>query len=189
MDFLENTIMRAIQERDTKPTKEPLHDFLELMMKIRDKEVTNYSIARLFLQVTISCLYHIIYNLTVLITLIESLLLSLQFFLDGFDTIGSQLAITLYYLAANPEVQELAREEADRVVETKLGGDEKKLLTHEDTLELKYIDQIFSEACRAGTVPFTTRRCTKDYQFPGPDGFLVKKDTMILFQMAGLHVS
>jgi len=70
----------------------------------------------------------------------------LQFFVDGFDTVGSQIALIFYYLAANPHVQEKAREEADRVVDERLAGDDERLLSGEDALELKYIDQVFKDS-------------------------------------------
>ncbi len=36
-----------------------------------------------------------------------------------------------------------------------------------DLAEMKYIDQMFSEASRLGAFPFITRNCTKPYNLPG----------------------
>jgi cytochrome P450 len=52
------------------------------------------------------------------------------------------VALIFYYLAANPDVQERAREEADRVVQDRLAGDDDKTLNGEDASELTYIDQV-----------------------------------------------
>lgn len=40
-------------------------------------------------------------------------------------------------------------------------------ITDNDLAEMKYIDQMFSEASRLGAFPFINRSCTKAYKLPG----------------------
>ena len=60
--------------------------------------------------------------------------------------------MALYFLAVNPEVQEEAFAEAEALAD-KTGGN----LSGEDVNELKYIDNVLSEATRMATVPTIQR--------------------------------
>jgi len=65
----------------------------------------------------------------------------MQFFVDGYDTLGSGISMAFYFLTINPDVQDKAIEEVDRIA--KKCGDS---LTGDDINELKYMDQVFTEA-------------------------------------------
>jgi len=107
----------------------------------------------------------------------------MQFFMDGYDTLGSAISMAFYFLTVNPEVQDKVIEEVDRIAE-KCGEN----ITGDDVNELKYMDQVFSEAGRMAPVPWTYRACTKEWSFPDRPDLVIPKNTRIIIPIYGLHV-
>ena len=61
----------------------------------------------------------------------------MQFFFDGYDTLGSVLTMGLHYLTINPDVQEKAYQEVEEVM-SKLKSD---TLEINDLKEMEYLDR------------------------------------------------
>jgi len=108
----------------------------------------------------------------------------MQFFQDGYDTLGSQLSMAFYFLTVNPEIQDKAIKEVD-VIADKCGGQ----LTGEVINELKYMDQVFSESSRMAPVPWTFRECTKEWPLPDRPDIVIPKGMRVIIPIYGLHVS
>jgi len=96
--------------------------------------------------------------------------------------------MALYFLAINPDVQEKAIEEADKV--TSALGDRE--LSGDNIADLKYIEGVFSEAGRLAPVfPVTTRLCTKPWVLPGRDGaepVVIPEGMRVIIPVLGLHM-
>jgi len=107
----------------------------------------------------------------------------LQFFLDGYDTLGAVISMTLYFLTIHPQVQEKASEEVDSIDQLCSGR-----LTAEHIPRLKYLDQVFSEASRMAPVPRVYRACTKDWPLPGKPDVVIPKGMRVMIPIYGLHV-
>jgi len=108
----------------------------------------------------------------------------IQFFLDGYDTLGSSLSMAFYFLTVNPDVQDKVIEEVDKIALT-CG----ETITGDDINDLKYLDQVFSEAGRLAPIPWTYRACTKEWQLPDHPGVVIPKGMRVLIPIYGLHVS
>ena len=61
----------------------------------------------------------------------------LQFFLDGYDTLGSVLTMAIYYLTINPDVQEKLYQEIEEVT-SNIKSDS---LEFDDLKEFDYLDR------------------------------------------------
>ncbi|KAI9256666.1 cytochrome P450 [Phascolomyces articulosus] len=88
------------------------------------------------------------------------------FFFAGHDTTTSALSFAIYYLAKHPEMQERAREEAQRV----LGNEPRNIRpTVEQSREMTYIEQIIKEVLRiAGPADsLISRKANKDTELGG----------------------
>ena len=62
-------------------------------------------------------------------------------------------------------------------------------LTPDDVSELKYLEQVYSEALRMGPVSYTYRLCTKDWPLPGYPGVVIPKGMRVRMSIAGPAVS
>ncbi|XP_024941659.1 cytochrome P450 6k1 isoform X2 [Cephus cinctus] len=103
------------------------------------------------------------------------------FFAAGFETSGTTTSFCIHYLAAYPEIQERAREEAMAIKE-KYGS-----FTYESLSEAKYIESIIQETLRLyPPMPILNRICVKDYKVPDMD-FVIKKGTPIFVGIMGMH--
>ncbi|KXN74299.1 cytochrome P450, partial [Conidiobolus coronatus NRRL 28638] len=65
----------------------------------------------------------------------------------GHDTTAFALAVGLYFLCKNPEIQEKARQEALAVF-GKPGADKRVPITHEQLKQIPFIESIIKEAMR-----------------------------------------
>jgi len=111
------------------------------------------------------------------------LLLSAQafvFFLAGFETTANTMSFTLYFLAANPEVQKKLREEIEQS-KKKYGA-----FTYESLKSMTYLENCILEALRLFP-PLTEvfRTCTKDYVFE--DGSRIDKGTFLIIPAYALQ--
>ena len=118
----------------------------------------------------------------------------MQFFIDGVATIETMLAVAVFFLAQNPDIQEKAFEEIQTVLGDRTNVPEGSTnlselpdITDADLMEMKYIEQIFTESSRLGAFPFVFRTCTKDYKMPESD-FVVPKGTPISIPIYGFHM-
>jgi len=107
----------------------------------------------------------------------------MQFFFDGYDTLGSALSMAFYFLAINPDVQEKAIEEVDQIA-AKCGD----AIRVDDINELKYMDQIFSETGRMAPVAWTYRSCTKEWSLPDHPGVVIPIGMRVMIPIIGLQV-
>ena len=109
---------------------------------------------------------------------------TLQFFIDGYETVGSNNTLMLCYLAIYPHIQEEAYEEVSNVASKCENPDEP---SYEAIGELHYLEQIMKEAQRIGSIPYTSRLCTKDWPLPGTD-VIIPKGMRVSVPILGLHM-
>ncbi|KAL0140400.1 cytochrome P450 [Mucor lusitanicus] len=105
------------------------------------------------------------------------------FFVAGHETTASATASFLYYLAANPEIQDRARQEVLSVM-----GDspEDVIPTREELKQMEYLDNCIHETMRinpptSGNLP---RVVTKDTNL---GGFFVPKETRVSIELYSVH--
>ncbi|KAI9472922.1 cytochrome P450 [Zychaea mexicana] len=85
------------------------------------------------------------------------------FFIAGHETSANSLSTAAYYMATHPEVQEKAREEANRI----LGNERKDILpTLDQCRKMEYINYIIEETLRMAppVVTVVARKVTQDTQ-------------------------
>ncbi|KAH8555194.1 cytochrome P450 [Umbelopsis sp. PMI_123] len=104
------------------------------------------------------------------------------FFIAGHDTTSNALSFALYYLAANPHIQEKARKE---VIDILGDGDDFIYPTAAQCSEMKYIYMIIKETLRMdGPAQNTSpRECTQDTELAGtliPKGTIVTADMFVM---------
>ncbi|XP_055601238.1 probable cytochrome P450 9f2 [Uranotaenia lowii] len=110
-----------------------------------------------------------------------------SFFFGGIETTTVFLSFTIYELALNPDIQDKLRAEIDATTET-LNG---KNLSYEAMQQMKYLDQVVTEALRRWTsFGITNRKCVKEYTFENSDGtkVTIEKGTLIQIPMAAIHL-
>ena len=170
--FIMNVSKNVIDERDAKNIKRD--DVVGLMMKIRDEGYDtklegdmDFGLGK----VKAGKLEND--------TIYKSLM---QFFTDGYESIGAYVSLMLYYLATNPEVQDTAIAEVDEVSER--CGD---TLSGEDVNSLKYLEQVFCETGRASPLAFTGRICTKDWTIPNTD-IVIPKGTRVTIPISAFQL-
>ncbi|XP_069687375.1 cytochrome P450 9e2-like [Periplaneta americana] len=110
---------------------------------------------------------------------------ALTFFTDGYETSSTALAVALYNLACNPEVQQRLHEEIDSVTE-KHNGD----ISFEALQEMTYLDMFIDESLRLyPQVSVLSKLCTKPHQLPLSDGksFTVDVGTPVIIPVLAIH--
>ncbi|KAI6184867.1 CYtochrome P450 family [Aphelenchoides bicaudatus] len=97
----------------------------------------------------------------------------------GFETTANTLALTVYYLAKNPDTQDKLRAE---VMEHCPNDD----LDYDSVSKLKYTDAAFQEAARFWPVAcaFISRRCTKTTRIGKME---IEKGTDIILDVMSMH--
>ena len=174
LKFMEDMSKQVIKERDANNIQKD--DVVGLMMKIRDQgtfdsktdDLTEYGLGSEVKSYKLD-------DYTIGKTL-------MQFFTDGFETVGLYLSLCLYFISINPEVQYKARDEVDEINE-KYGDD----LTGEAVNSLKYLDQIFSETGRLFPIGATGRLCTKNWTIPGTN-ITIPKGTRVTIPVYPLQM-
>ncbi|KAH7639178.1 cytochrome p450-like protein [Dermatophagoides farinae] len=118
------------------------------------------------------------------------------FFLAGYDTTATTITMALYYLALNPDKQQLAYEEVERIVSEFENGqqnDDKLQSLSFETIGKKfdYINGVVNETLRmTPPAPFTERRCMNDCLLSTEDGQFsvsIRKDDIIQIPIWCLH--
>ncbi|KAL1492263.1 hypothetical protein ABEB36_012738 [Hypothenemus hampei] len=106
---------------------------------------------------------------------------TILFFIAGFDTSSTAMNFTLYELSRNPEIQEKARQEINKVL-LKYDGQ----VTYESLQEMSYLQQCIDEAMRKFPSLITLARiCTKDYQLRNTN-IIIEKGTSVVISTLGL---
>lgn len=83
-------------------------------------------------------------------------------YFEGSETSASAFAFALYELANNPNVQDRLHAEICETLE-KTGGE----LTFEALHEMKYLENVFSEALRLHSpVLYLSKECSRSYTLP-----------------------
>ncbi|CAM1311327.1 CYP3A4 (predicted) [Pycnogonum litorale] len=101
------------------------------------------------------------------------------FIAGGFDTTGSALSFTAYQLAMNPECQDKAIEEVDKVLE-KYGK-----IDYYSVQEMTYLQAVINESLRIyPPASRMERHCSRDCQL---GDIYVPKDTVIHYSIYSLH--
>ncbi|KAI4500374.1 hypothetical protein M0802_004336 [Mischocyttarus mexicanus] len=104
------------------------------------------------------------------------------FFTGGFETSSTTLALSLYELAQQPEIQDRLRKEIMEALEK---NDNK--VTYEMVTNMPYLHMVVSETLRKYPVfPFIERITGKDYKLPGHD-LILEKGTPVYISSMGLQ--
>nr|AIL94151.1 cytochrome P450 CYP3026A3 [Tigriopus japonicus] len=103
----------------------------------------------------------------------------------GYDTTAQTMAITSYFLARNPDIQEkLYQEIMECVGEIK---NEKGHPDYNQIQSLPYLDMVLHETLRINpALGIITRVCSKDYLIPGTD-VLLKKGNEVHINAMAIH--
>ncbi|XP_023310973.1 cytochrome P450 9e2-like [Anoplophora glabripennis] len=109
------------------------------------------------------------------------------FFFAGFDSVSNIMSFLAYELAANPDIQDMLRDEVRSTLEECEGK-----LTYEGLLKMKYMDMVVSETLRKWPILLGIDRvCTKPYTIepilPDETPLRVEKDVMISLPVYGIH--
>ena len=107
---------------------------------------------------------------------VEVMLISnlIMLFFAGMDTSSALLAVLMYCLAKNPEVQEKLFDE----INDALASSDDGVLDYNTVQTLPYMDMVTNEALRFFPIGDHERKCVKDYNIPGttftiPEGMMV----------------
>lgn len=104
------------------------------------------------------------------------------FFTGGFETSSTTLALSLFELALNPEIQNKLRKE---IMDALDQNDNK--VTYEMVTNLSYLHMVVSETLRKYPVfPFIERITGEDYKVPGHD-LVLEKGTPVYISSMGLQ--
>lgn len=99
----------------------------------------------------------------------------------GHETISAIVALTLYELCINNNIQDSLREEIEMV----LG--ENKEITSQILNNMKFLNMVVCESLRKyPVIPFIQRKCVKDYFIP-ETGVVLEKGTPIIIPTHWLH--
>ncbi|KAK9687224.1 Cytochrome P450 [Popillia japonica] len=105
-----------------------------------------------------------------------------QYFLAGFETIGSIFCYMLYELAKHPDYQERLRDEITSVMSNYDN------INSNAINEMVYLDMAFKETMRLYPVlPFLDRKVAKNYKIPNTD-ITLEKDTNVYISIIGMHM-
>ncbi|KAI8142124.1 cytochrome P450 [Fennellomyces sp. T-0311] len=104
------------------------------------------------------------------------------FFLAGHETTASAIAFAIYYLAAHPDIQQRAREEAIRI----FGDGVDVLPTLEQTRDMPYINMVIKETLRINPPGVSTiaRTAMEDTQL---SGVFIPKGTRVALDIYEMH--
>ena len=105
----------------------------------------------------------------------------LLLFFAGMDTSASILAVVMYALAKNPEVQERLFDEINDALAQSADGE----LDYNTTQTLPYMDMVINESLRFFSLGDHERRCVKEYTVPGTT-FTVPKGMMVQVPATGI---
>jgi len=96
-------------------------------------------------------------------------------FFAGFDTSSTSMAITAYFLAKNPDVQDQLYEEIREAIEA---NNNSQYLEYQHIQSLPFLEGCIMEAMRLYPLTNLERKCTKDYTIRGTN-VTIKKGTLV----------
>lgn len=110
---------------------------------------------------------------------------ALVFFIAGFTTSSSLMSFLAYELVVSPEIQKTLQDEIDLVTQN-------GTISYEDVLQMKYLDQVVSEALRKYPPGYVLNRiCVKDYvikpKFENEKIAVIEKGCLIAIPVIALH--
>ncbi|CRL02226.1 CLUMA_CG015167, isoform A [Clunio marinus] len=147
------------------------NDFMQMMIKLKAKEFVERKE-----NVPADCWQ------ADTLTLNEIVAQAFVFFIAAFETTSSTMALCLYELSRNKELQEKAQYEIDQAL--KRSSDD---ISYEIMSELKYLENCIDETLRKyPPAPFLIRECIKTYDVPGTD-HVIEKGTPIIISSFGIH--
>nr|XP_008197409.1 PREDICTED: cytochrome P450 9e2 [Tribolium castaneum] len=111
---------------------------------------------------------------------------ALVFFIAGFTTSSSLMSFLAYELVVNPEIQKKMQKEIDAFLDREF--------SYEQVLQMKYLDQVVSEALRKYPPGYVLNRiCVKDYVIkPKQEGekvAVIEKGCLVAIPVIALHYS
>lgn len=105
------------------------------------------------------------------------------FFIGAFESTSSTIALCLYELTKNTELQGRVQDEIDEV----LRRNEALEINYDLVTQMKYLDCCIDETVRKyPPAPFLIRECTKNYKIPGTD-LTIERGTPLIISSFGLH--
>lgn len=105
------------------------------------------------------------------------------FFIAGFESQATTIAVTLYELAMQPHLQTRLRNEILDVIKKNQGK-----LPYEDVRDMEYMHMVVSESLRKVPVlPILDRVAGTDYVIPGTN-ITIEKGTTVYVPLLGLHM-
>ncbi|XP_018319272.1 probable cytochrome P450 6a13 [Agrilus planipennis] len=151
-------------------------DFIQLLMKLRNKEIKVESATN-----NNSKSDGIAYYQNGL-TMNEIAAQAFVFFVAGFETSSTTLNFMMYELATHPEIQDKLREEINQVLAKHDGN-----ITYEAIQEMTYLDMCTFETLRKyPPLPSQQRECTRTYKVPDSD-LTIEKGTAVLIPIYAIH--
>lgn len=156
-DYFMDVIQRTIDHREKNNVVRP--DFLQLLMQLKNKGTIEDHDE----------------DSTDKITMDQAAAQAFLFFFAGFETSSTALSFAIFELAHNPEIQEKARAEVQRVLATHGGH-----LTYEAIKDMTYLEQVLNESLRMyPPVGNIIRIANQPYQLSSPD-VVIEKGTMVM---------
>ncbi|ORX55717.1 cytochrome P-450 cyp509A1 [Hesseltinella vesiculosa] len=109
------------------------------------------------------------------------------FFVAGHDTSAASLSACLYFLAKHPEIQQKARDEANRILCPDGNASKDALPTLADIKSMVYITQVIKETLRIHPPVFNlvSNRCLKEDLVL--DGYPLEKETFVNVGILEMH--
>lgn len=169
IEFFENLVSNIITQRNGKPSGRG--DFMDLVLQLRQKgEVQSTrgieGTERKMLEITDDIIAG----------------QAFVFYVGGYETSATTVAILMYYLAMYPEVQEKIIEEVDRVT-AEHGGE----ITYDCLQDMKYLEKAFKETLRINPIVDPLQRQAKvNYKVPGTD-LVIEKGQVIFVSARGIQ--
>lgn len=117
------------------------------------------------------------------LTLNEVVAQAFVFFIGAFESTSATMALCLYEVTKNQELQQQLQREISQVVK-RHGTD---VLSYEMLSDLKFLDCCISETLRKyPPAPFLIRECTKRYHVP-KSSLVIEKGTSVIISAFGMH--
>ncbi|XP_058807993.1 cytochrome P450 6k1-like [Phymastichus coffea] len=159
IDFFVNTIMQTIEYRKKNNIRR--NDFIDNLRDIREhpEQVGEEKISDVLLSAQ-----------------------AFAFFVAGFETSSTTISNAMYELALNPAIQDILRDEINKVT-SQSGGK----LNYESIKNMKYLDKVFQETLRKYPPAFIIIREASDDHLFDKNGISITKGTRIFISVYSIH--
>ncbi|XP_001847405.2 probable cytochrome P450 6a14 [Culex quinquefasciatus] len=156
-DYFMNVIQGTVDHREKNNVVRP--DFLQLLMQLKNKGTIEDHAE----------------DSADKITMDQAAAQAFLFFFAGFETSSTALSFAIFELANNPDIQEKARAEVQRVLAVHGGH-----LTYEAIKDMTYLEQVVNESLRMyPPVGNIIRIANQPYQLTSPN-VVIEKGTMVM---------